>query len=105
MLSNCGLGADEDNFRRCRGQRPNFGGVTVKQLQALKASRIKLVVNIFGEVVAHVSFADSQAWRPHMAYVIETFGTKSVVAGLLEDRCQIQRRLSRPQCRFANRPK
>src|SRR6266853_2614602 len=104
MLSNCGLGGSEDNFRRCRRQRPNFGGVTVKQPQALKASRIKVVVNIFGEVAAHLRFADSQAWRPHMSYGIETFGTKSMVAGLLEDGRQIQRRLSLPQCRFANRP-
>src|SRR6202047_2526020 len=104
MLSNCGLGASEDNFRRYRRQCSNFGGVTVKRLQALKASRIKLVVNIFGEVAAHVRFADSHAWGPLMGYVIEAFGTKSVVAGLLEDRCQIQRRLSLPQCRFANRP-
>ena len=48
-----------------------------------------MVINVFGEVGAHVGLAEAESWSPFAGDLVEACGFESVVAGLLENRGQI----------------
>src|SRR5882724_7786513 len=90
---------------RWRRQRSDLRGVLIKQLQPLHAGGIKLVVNILGQVATHVCLAQSYAWPPVAADLVEVFRLQPMIPRLLKDPRQVRLRLGIVQCRRAHRPK
>src|SRR5271170_6765632 len=109
----------ETHLRRGR-QYADLGCVAIEELQALQASSVEVVINIFGEVGAHGGFFETETWSPFAGDLVEAGGFESVVAGLLKHlrqvwHCNVASRRGRPgavvptQCFFlqsllANRP-
>src|SRR3982074_3055277 len=84
LNNSCLGGTSEEHFRGGR-QCSDFGGVTTKQLQALQALRIEVIIDVVGQVVAGVGLTDSQARRPLASDQAEIFREQTVVTGSLED--------------------
>src|ERR1700691_3487517 len=95
-LNNCGIRGQKTNLWR-RRQCPDLRRIAIEKLQTFEAERVQVVINIFGEVGAHLGLVESQAWRPLAGDLIEACGLKSVVAGLLKDCRQVLRRGPLPQ--------
>src|SRR5215468_2436659 len=60
--------------------------VAVEQLQAFDAPGIKLVVNIFGQIRAHVRLADAEFRPPLPRYLREALREQPVIPRSLKNR-------------------
>src|ERR1700691_467132 len=89
-VNNCGIRGQKTNLWR-RRQCSDLRRIAIEKLQTFEAERVQVVINIFGEVGAHLGLVESQAWRPLAGDLVEAGGLKSVVAGLLKDCRQVFR--------------
>ncbi len=47
-----------------RWESTDFGGIAIEKLQAFQAGRVELVINVVGEVRAHIGFTECLVWEP-----------------------------------------
>src|SRR5580704_11914571 len=108
MLNNSGICRDilrdQETHLGRGGQCANLGRIAIKELQALQAGGVEVVINVFGEVGAYGGFFETEAWSPFAGDLVEVGGFESVVAGLLKYGSQVLRRRSFTQCFLANCP-
>ena len=76
-----------------RRQHSTLAGITIEELQPVQACRIKIIVDILGQIGLYLALAQTETWHPFSSDQVQTGGLKAVLARLLKYGSQVE-------CRF-----
>src|SRR5581483_451032 len=88
-MNQAGGGREKAQFRRGRNER-TFGGIAVKQLQALQAFVVEVVMDVASQVATDLRLCDAGARCPGARDPVNVLRFEPVIAGVAEQRGKIE---------------